>query len=64
MVLRTWFEPVTYRSNEFHAFCNASEIAYGAVIYTRITDMYEKVTVTLLTGKAKVASRKLLLIEL
>lgn len=45
-------------SVEFHAFCDASETAYGAAIYTRITNKTGSVSVTLLTAKAKVAPIK------
>lgn len=45
-------------SHEIHAFCDASNDAYAAVIYLRTTDKGGKVQVRLLTAKTKVAPVK------
>ena len=43
---------------QLHMFCDASEKAYAAVIYSRAKDKLEFVTVHLLTSKPKVAPVK------
>lgn len=40
---------------EIHGFCDASEKAYAAVIYSRIENMQGEVSITMLTAKTKVA---------
>lgn len=43
---------------QLHAFCDASEAAYGACIYIRSTDAYSNCTIRLLTSKSRVAPLK------
>ncbi|XP_059225803.1 uncharacterized protein LOC131997935 [Stomoxys calcitrans] len=45
---------------QFHAFCDASENAYAAVIYSRVEDESRHVSVNLLTSKSRVAPVKCL----
>lgn len=40
---------------ELHGFCDASTVAYGAVVYVKVTSASGEVTVSLLAGKSKVA---------
>ena len=49
-------------SVQLHGFCDASENAYGAVIYLRSTDPIGGVHITLVTAKTKVAPIKRLTI--
>ena len=49
-------------SFELHGFCDASEYAYAAVVYLRMTDSHGNVEVTLVTSKTKVAPIKRLTI--
>ena len=49
-------------SVDLHWFCDASEQAYGAVIYLRMTDSRGDVQVSLVTSKTKVAPIKRLTI--
>lgn len=42
-------------NTELHAFCDASEVAYAAVIFARTVDAAGNVSVQLLTSKTKVA---------
>ena len=42
-------------SKELHGFSDASEIAYAAVIYMRITDSQGRITTSLITSKTKVS---------
>ena len=49
-------------SVELHGFCDASEQAYGAVIYLRMTDSAGDVQISLVTSKTKVAPIKRLTI--
>ena len=49
-------------SVDLHGFCDASELAYGAVIYLRMTDSRGDVQVLLVTAKTKVAPIKRLAI--
>lgn len=44
---------------QLHTFCDASEKAYGAVCYLRSVDSNEKINVSLVISKAKVAPLKL-----
>lgn len=43
---------------ELHGFCDASKMAYAAVVYIRVVDNTGNVTVTLVTAKTKVAPIK------
>ncbi|XP_055848408.1 uncharacterized protein LOC129913631 [Episyrphus balteatus] len=45
-------------SIELHGFCDASEQAYGAVVYSKITTRSGDTNICLLTGKSKVAPIK------
>jgi hypothetical protein len=45
-------------SKELHGFSDASEIAYAAVIYMRITDSQGRITTSLITSKTKVSPIK------
>ena len=47
---------------ELHGFCDASEKAYAAVVYLRMTDSDDRVQVTLVLSKTKVAPIKKLTI--
>ena len=49
--------------SELHGFCDASERAYGSVIYLRVADNFGRISVTLLTSKTKVAPIKQLSIS-
>ena len=49
-------------SLQLHGFSDASENAYAAVIYLRMTDVFSKVQVSLITAKTKVAPIKRLTI--
>nr|XP_029713627.1 uncharacterized protein LOC115257813 [Aedes albopictus] len=46
------------RSVEFHCFCDASMVAYGATVYVRSENQYGTVSVHLLTSKSKIAPLK------
>ena len=48
----------TIISTELHGFCDASEHAYAAVVYLRMTDTDGNMQVTLVTSKTKVAPVK------
>ena len=48
--------------SELHGFCDASERAYGSVIYLRVVDNSGRISVTLLTSITKVAPIKQLII--
>ncbi|XP_072933756.1 uncharacterized protein [Epargyreus clarus] len=43
---------------ELHGFCDASKTAYAAVVYMRVVDSLEQVTVSLVTARTKVAPVK------
>ncbi|XP_059050490.1 uncharacterized protein LOC131845442 [Achroia grisella] len=43
---------------ELHGFCDASQSAYGAVVYARVVDLEGNVRVTLISAKTKVAPVK------
>lgn len=45
-------------STELHGFCDASEQAYAAVVYLRMTDTDGNVQIALVTSKTKVAPIK------
>ena len=49
-------------STQLHGFCDASENAYAAVIYLRMTDVFSEVRTSLVTSKTKVAPIKKLTI--
>jgi hypothetical protein len=46
------------RSAELHVFCDASQVAYAAVVYIRVTSHDGEVKTTMLTSKTKVAPLK------
>lgn len=46
------------KSFELHGFCDSSEVAYGAVIYFRVTNGSGKVTTYLVCSKARVTPLK------
>ena len=53
---RCYFDKATRVSSvELHGFCNASELAYAAVIYLRFTDTDNNIQISLVTSKTKVA---------
>ncbi|XP_073961934.1 uncharacterized protein [Choristoneura fumiferana] len=43
---------------ELHGFCDASKMAYAAVVYARIVDKDDNITVSLVTAKTRVAPIK------
>ncbi|XP_032690541.1 uncharacterized protein LOC116853521, partial [Odontomachus brunneus] len=43
---------------ELHGFADASNVAYAAVVYARVTTASEKIVITLLQGKSRVAPLK------
>ncbi|CAK1577869.1 unnamed protein product [Parnassius mnemosyne] len=47
---------------ELHGFCDASKVAYAAVVYMRVIDSDNNIKVSLLTAKTKVAPIKQVLI--
>jgi hypothetical protein len=47
-------------STELHGFCDASELAYAAVVYLRFTDSAGHIQVSLVASKTKVAPLKCL----
>ena len=49
---------VHIQSLQIHGFCDASELAYAAVIYLRMTDTLGQVHVSLVTAKTKVSPIK------
>ena len=51
--------PATTGLIQLHVFCDASEYAYGAAVYTRIVDVNGTVKVSFLTSKTKVAPLKM-----
>ena len=56
---RCYFDKSTQISSfELHGFCDASEHAYAAVVYLRMTDSPGNVQVSLVTSKSKVAPIK------
>ena len=57
-----FFKEAHIMSMELHGFCNASEQAYAAVIYLRMTDVDGKTQISLVTSKTKVAPIKRLTI--
>ena len=60
---RCYFKKESYiTSLELHGFCDASELAYGAVVYLRMTDSNGDIQISLVTSKTKVAPIKRLTI--
>ncbi len=60
---RCHFDKATRVSSvELHGFCDASELAYAAVIYLRLTDTANDAQISLVTSKTKVAPIKRLTI--
>ena len=57
-----FFKEAHIVSMELHGFCDASEQAYAAVIYLRMTDVDGKIQISLVTSKTKVAPIKRLTI--
>lgn len=53
-----WLGYQTSNTHQLHGFCDASEAAYGAVVYLRSTNAHGMVTVRLLTARTKVAPVK------
>lgn len=49
-------------SVELHGFSDASEVAYGAVVYLRSIDVSNNVTVRILASKSRVAPLRVLTI--
>jgi hypothetical protein len=48
----------TLEKLEIHGFSDASEVAYGACVYLRFTDVQGKITTRLICSKLRVASLK------
>ncbi|XP_076301461.1 uncharacterized protein LOC143219343 [Lasioglossum baleicum] len=57
-VPRTLFHSAYHKQMEIHGFADASERAYGAVLYLRAKDENDHWRVTLITAKSKVAPIK------
>lgn len=57
-IKRFVFESSNYSTTQLHGFCDASEKAYGAVLYIRSTTEKGEVTVRLLCSKSRVAPLK------
>jgi len=54
-----WINYHSYDKVELHGFCDASEKAYGAMVYSKIKKRNGQVFTTLLTAKSKVAPLKM-----
>lgn len=50
-----WIGADADQNMQWHIFCDASEAAYGAVVYLRTQDSNGKITARLLTSKSRVA---------
>lgn len=53
-----WIKYTTGDKIEYHGFCDASEAAYAAVIYSKITQPDGTILITLIAAKTKVAPIK------
>ena len=56
---RCYFDKSSHvKSSELHGFCDASELAYAAVVYLQITGSHGDIQVSLVMSKTKVAPIK------
>ena len=62
LIPRCYFQETTFASRQLHGFCDASESAYAAVVYLRMTDLKGDAKVAIVIGKTKVAPIKRLTI--
>ncbi|XP_059226223.1 uncharacterized protein LOC131998099 isoform X3 [Stomoxys calcitrans] len=56
--LPRWFKSKSTSSTDLHAFCDASKLAFAAVVYIRVVKEDGKVHVSLIQSKTKVAPLK------
>lgn len=55
---KRWHETKSGRTTQIHAFCDASEKAYGIAIYVRVLDEFGNIHCSLISAKSKVAPIK------
>lgn len=55
-----WFKTQKTSEIQLHGFCDASELAYGAVIYARVRTDHNTYTTTIITSKSRVAPIKVM----
>lgn len=60
--LNRWFGTLNESQIQLHGFCDASELGYGAVVYTRVLNENGKYVISLIASKSRVAPLKVMTI--
>lgn len=55
---KRWLNTRANRQTQIHAFCDASEKAYGIAVFVRVVDEYGNIHTSLISAKSKVAPIK------